>query len=320
MADSVTTTYGLVKPEVGASEDTWGTKINANLDTLDRLLNGTTALVSPALDDKLTHHGNLATAMRFPATNVWSVEINGTERLRATAAGLQVTGGITGTAVTQTAYDVTGGRLLKVGDFGLGAVTDTYATDVDLITATGFYRVVSGAFSTASPTPTLTNGYVIAHYNWDANAAHQTLHIQSATAPRTYLRSKMGGSWSPWREVYNAGRILGAVSQSAGVPTGAIIERGSNANGDYVRFADGTQICTRQLTSSAAAASTWTYPAAFDATAPLPRVTGTAVATFLAAVCLDADPTATAATLSVRDKTDARRAATVYVQAIGRWF
>lgn len=38
--------------------------------------------------------------------------------------------------------------------------------------------------------------------------------------------------------------ILGTVSQSAGVPTGAIIESGSNANGEYVKYADGTQICT----------------------------------------------------------------------------
>lgn len=37
--------------------------------------------------------------------------------------------------------------------------------------------------------------------------------------------------------------ILGTVSQSGGVPTGAVIENGSNSNGEYVRFADGTQIC-----------------------------------------------------------------------------
>ncbi|HHD2938658.1 TPA: hypothetical protein ACNZ88_001338 [Enterobacter kobei] len=37
--------------------------------------------------------------------------------------------------------------------------------------------------------------------------------------------------------------ILGTVSQSGGVPTGAVIEKGSNSNGEYVRFADGTQIC-----------------------------------------------------------------------------
>lgn len=45
-------------------------------------------------------------------------------------------------------------------------------------------------------------------------------------------------------DYYNTGNILGTVSQSSGVPTGAIIERGSNANGEYVRYADGTLVCT----------------------------------------------------------------------------
>ncbi|AHY12112.1 hypothetical protein CFNIH1_11495 [Citrobacter freundii CFNIH1] len=47
--------------------------------------------------------------------------------------------------------------------------------------------------------------------------------------------------------------MVGAVSQTGGAPTGAIIERGSNSNGEYTKFADGTLICwfTRSAESTA---------------------------------------------------------------------
>lgn len=84
---------------------------------------------------------------------------------------------------------------------------------------------------------------------------------------------------------YTRGNILGGVAQAAGVPTGAVIERGSNADGEYVRFADGTQICTFQGNDASGLTVaegpfyispsdlTWTFPKAFIA-APTVTITG----------------------------------------------
>lgn len=58
--------------------------------------------------------------------------------------------------------------------------------------------------------------------------------------------------------------LVGTVSESGGVPTGAIIERGSNANGSYIRYADGTQICVLPRSSTSSSADvTLVFPATF---------------------------------------------------------
>ncbi|ETU80520.1 hypothetical protein Q094_06066, partial [Pseudomonas aeruginosa PS42] len=85
--------------------------------------------------------------------------------------------------------------------------------------------------------------------------------IDHSLNARAFIRGYNSGrpaaeQWGPWKELFHTGNILGTVSQSGGAPTGAIIERGSNANGEYVRFADGTQICTnsnRAITADPAA-------------------------------------------------------------------
>lgn len=72
---------------------------------------------------------------------------------------------------------------------------------------------------------------------------------------------------------YGPGNLLGSVGLSGGTPTGAVIERGSNTNGDFVRLADGTQICTHTLPlgffDATRIEATWTFPAGFAAAAGL---------------------------------------------------
>ena len=126
-------------------------------------------------------------------------------------------------------------------------------------------------------------------------------------------------------EKFGRNTILGTVSQSAGVPTGAVIERGSNANGEYVRFADGTQICTGAVPTTALAASTTTnvpvtYPAAFVGVYTLSGygTPDTSADFYGVAWCSNTAPTVGA--FVYRNGSTAQNIISGRYMAVGRWF
>jgi hypothetical protein len=169
------------------------------------------------------------------------------------------------TRITSSATDTTAGRLLKVGDFGVGGVV--FISDANVLASTGFYLTTdTWTGSVITGTSGANQGYLF-NQEWSGSYAKQTFFNINDTW-QTWTRRKDNDVWTAWVKDFNQNNILGTVSQTAGVPTGAIIESGSNANGSYVELADGTLTVqtitlTVTLSDSATALTDFTFPASF---------------------------------------------------------
>jgi hypothetical protein len=132
MADTFTTTLNLTKPEVGASADTWGTKLNDNFDDVDALFSS-----GPVL--KVANGGTAAT----------------------TVSGARTSLGL-GSIATQdaSAVAITGGAI-SVGELGVSAtvpyvnLTESGATEDN---KTWLLYVTGETFYLYAENDTLTNG------------------------------------------------------------------------------------------------------------------------------------------------------------------
>lgn len=125
------------------------------------------------------------------------------------------------------------------------------------------------------------------------------------------------------------GRLVIDVSgEQASVPLSAVVESGSNANGDYTRFADGTQWCwvtgfsvpaTNSATGSlfqSGSAAVWTFPVPFAGQPVCSPGASNATGAWVAVLLTSPTTASVRAMSSVTSAT----ALGVRLMAVGRWF
>lgn len=103
---------------------------------------------------------------------------------------------MTSTNVTTSSADSTAGRLLKVGDFGLGSTCVLYSGNLNALRTTGFFRGVN-----MTNAPSAYWFYVRVMEHGDSGYCTQEATELVSTSPRVYIRNMLEGIWYPWREV-----------------------------------------------------------------------------------------------------------------------
>jgi hypothetical protein len=127
MADGTTTNYGWVQPEVGASEDTWGTKLNANWAAVDTLLGGVTNTEFEILDGATVTTAELNLLDGVTAT---TAELNLLDGVTATTTELNYVDGVTSNVQTQLDAKMTPtytGDVNITGEIIADSYNETYA-------------------------------------------------------------------------------------------------------------------------------------------------------------------------------------------------
>lgn len=150
-------------------------------------------------------------------------------------AGLELGTAATAT-LTTSSKDSTANRVMRVGDHGIGglALPPVASTEINALRTNGTYYVSA---SVIGGLPIQQDGYLTSIC---ASATYGKQEYSTLALNSTYVRFLTAGTWGAWEKTFKASNTVGTVSQTSGNPTGAIIERGSNANGQYTKWADGT--------------------------------------------------------------------------------
>ncbi|HHA1819655.1 TPA: phage tail protein [Enterobacter kobei] len=102
--------------------------------------------------------------------------------------------------VTTSNIDTTGGRVLKVGDFGVGAVAGVGLTDANNINFNGFFRMSAEGIHG----PVANQASELIHCQYDQNTGRQIGWRAGRPDEPLRHRTKMNGEWQGWIKLYDS--------------------------------------------------------------------------------------------------------------------
>ncbi|EOI7988445.1 phage tail protein [Enterobacter hormaechei] len=134
------------------------------------------------------------------ARKIAGVDFDGTKDISLKTTNLDDAGTAATKDVTTSNIDTTGGRVLRVGDFGVGAVAGVGLTDANNINFNGFFRMSAEGIHG----PVANQASELIHCQYDQNTGRQIGWRAGRPDEPLRHRTKMNGEWQGWIKLYDS--------------------------------------------------------------------------------------------------------------------